>query len=91
MKLIEKKSWGICGITVEINPIEQYEVSRMIGILESYLNVVDTYYAEGGPVPEAPIGELTMLLNFLHKIGLKEECQSTIFEPQEEKRKEKES
>jgi len=88
MQVTEKKDWGITGITVDINPLEQYEVTHMVERFEDYLHANEAYQAEQGYEPEPPIEEMLLLLNFLRKIGLKKECQSTIFKPQEEEEKE---
>lgn len=80
MKCKEIRDYGHCGITVQLNSMDQYALGHLVERFEDYLHALETSKAEGTPEPVEPEEEIKMCIIFLKKLSLENKFLPTVFE-----------
>lgn len=80
MVVKEIRDYGHCGITVQLNSMDQYALNHLKEYFEDYLHALETAKAEGTPEPEEPEEAIQNCIIFLKKLSLDNKFLPTVFE-----------
>ena len=98
MKTKERQSYGHSGLTVELNLMDQYELTHLAERLAWHKSVNEEFENwKNNPVdpmpsePSFPAEEIDKMLVFLNKLSLTSTSKATVFDIEEEENVEKEA